>query len=255
MKSEISGVPVVHESGVPAHQPTMLEIISNMVNTPGKVDVEALHRLLDFQERIEKRDAEREFIHAFNRLQAELPVIAKNGKNEKTGKSYVLFEDAMKALQPLLTTHGFTVSFDEEEVTPAGIRFVLKLKHTGGHSEFTRRTFPTDAAAKNRDGISIRPAIQDAGSTSQYAKRYLLFQALNLVATDDPDTDGESIAKISKDEATVLRDLLVETNTSLETFFGKIVTAEGNSVDNILARDYGRAKNALETKKREMKKA
>lgn len=247
MESEVSGVPVVHESGVPAHQPTMLEIISNMVNTPGKVDVEALHRLLDFQERIEKRDAEREFIHAFNRLQAELPVIAKNGKNEKTGKSYVLYEDAMKELQPLLTTHGFTVSFDEEEVTAAGIRFVLKLKHTGGHSELTRRTFPTDVASKNRDGISIRPAIQDAGSTSQYAKRYLLFQALNLVATDE-DTDGESRKKITEQQALDIEAMLTEVKGDRAGFL-KYMGVE--SIADILERDHRKAIESLQAKRRQ----
>lgn len=250
MDSEVSGVPVVQESGLPAHPTTMLEIISNMVNTPGKVDVEALHRLLDFQERIEKRDAEREFILAFNRLQSQLTPIGKNGKNAQ-GKPYATFEDAMRSVQPLLTENGFAVSFDEEEVTAAGVRFSMKLMHTRGHFQVTRRTFPMDVGATNREGRAIRPAIQDAGSTSSYAKRYLLFQALNLVATDE-DTDGNSVARISADEATVLRDLIKETGTNVDAFLQMIAGAP--SVDDILARDYGRCKNALETKKREMKK-
>lgn len=243
---EVTGMPVVQESGRMARQTTMLEIISNLVNAPGKVDVEALHRLLDFQERIEKRDAEREFIHAFNKLQSQLPVIDKNGKNEKTGKSYVLFEDAMRALQPLLTEHGFTVSFDEEEVTQAGIRFVLKLKHTSGHSEFTRRTFPTDTASKNRDGIPIRPAIQDAGSTSSYAKRYLLFQALNLVAADE-DTDGESRQKITDQQALDIEAMLTEVKGDKAGFLRYMGVA---SIAEIPQRDHGKAITSLEAKRR-----
>lgn len=231
-----------------SNEPTMMQIISNMVNTPGKVDVEALHRLLDFQERIEKRDAEREFILAFNRLQSQLTPIGKNGKNAQ-GKSYATFEDAMRSVQPLLTENGFGISFDEEEVTAAGVRFAMKLMHTRGHFEITRRTFPMDVGATNREGRSIRPAIQDAGSTSSYAKRYLLFQALNLVATDE-DTDGNSVARISPDEATVLRDLIAATKTNVDVFLQMIAGAP--SIDQILQRDYGRCKNALETKKREM---
>lgn len=248
----MSLMPRDEETAIQKHEPTMLEIINSMVNTPGKVDVEALHRLLDFQERIEKRDAEREFILAFNRLQSQITPIGKNGKNAQ-GRPYATFEDAMRSVQPLLTDNGFAVSFDEEEVTAQGVRFAMKLMHTRGYFQVTRRTFPMDVGATNRDGRPIRPAIQDAGSTSSYAKRYLLFQALNLVATDE-DTDGNSIAKINADEATVLRDLMRETNTSPEGLFSKIVTAEGNSIDNILARDFGRVKNALETKKREMAK-
>ena len=240
---------VIKQTALATQPPSMLEIISNLVNAPGKVDVEALHRLLDFQERIEKRDAEREFTRAFNQLQAKLPVIGKRGKNEKTGKSYVLYEDAMKELQPLLTEHGFTVSVDEEEVTQAGIRFVLKLKHTGGHSEFTRRTFPTDVASKNREGISIRPAIQDAGSTSQYAKRYLLFQALNLVATDE-DTDGESLEPITKDQALDLESALQAVGGDKVAFLRYMDVA---SFGAIIVRDYKKAIEAIESKRRAKK--
>lgn len=251
MSSEVSGVPVVQDSGSLAPRtPTMLEIISNMVNTPGKIDVEALHRLLDFQERIEKRDAEREFILAFNHLQSQLTPIGKNGKNAQ-GKPYATFEDAMRSVQPLLTENGFAVSFDEEEVTAAGVRFSMKLMHTRGHFQVTRRTFPMDVAAVNREGKATRPAIQDAGSTSSYAKRYLLFQALNLVAAGE-DTDGNSVARISVDQATVLRDLIKETGTNIDVFLQMIAGAP--SIDEILARDYGRCENALKTKKREMKK-
>lgn len=229
-------------------QPTMLEIISNLVNQPGKVDVEALHRLLDFQERIEKRDAEREFVLAFNRLQSQLTPIAKNGKNAQ-GKPYATYEDAMRSVQPLLTENGFGVSIDEEEFTANGPRFALKLMHTAGHFTVTRRTFPMDTAATNREGKPVRPAIQDAGSTTQYAKRYLLFQALNLVAEGE-DADGDRVSRISLDQATVLRDLIPATGMSEQRFLTMI--AGTSSIAEILARDFGRCKNALETRKREV---
>ena len=98
-------------------------------------------------------------------------------KNSKFAK----LEDIDVVIRPLLAEEGFSLALDEEAHTDKTVTFVMTMSHREGHSEAKRMTVPIDAAAMNREGRSIRPAIQDAGSTVTYARRYLLKMHLNIV--------------------------------------------------------------------------
>src|SRR6187551_3127289 len=57
-------------------------------------------------------DAERQFNGAFSALQSEMPEIVASTIIPNRGK-YERFEDVMHAIRPLLTKHGFSISFDQ----------------------------------------------------------------------------------------------------------------------------------------------
>lgn len=211
------------------------------------LDVTKMRELFELQKDFMKMQAEQAFAEAFNKLQAELPMVEKNGKNSK-GQSFATYEDAMIVVGPLLAKHGFSVTVSEDgAITEYGIPFVLWLKHVQGHKEPTRRTFPMDKAAIGPKG-PIRGEIQDAGSTTTYARRYLLFQALNIVAKGE-DADGENIRPIPPEFVFYLKSLMIGTGTSEENFL-KVMANNTPRVEDILMRDYNRLKMALEAKGR-----
>ncbi len=220
-------------------EPTVLEIIQQAVNS--KVDVDTLRGLFELQKDFMKMQAEQAFNAAMARLQVKLPQINKygQGKNSKFAK----LEDIDTIIRPLLGEEGFSFSFNEESSTDKTVTFVAKLSHEFGHSELKRLTVPMDTSATNQQGRSIRPAIQDAGSTVSYARRYLIKMHLNIIETDE-DNDGNDRAVISPEQVREINTLLVDSQMNKERFLRLIAGAE--SIEFILARDYKRAVDALQ---------
>lgn len=205
-----------------------------------------MHRQMRVEERKEAFDA------AMSRLQARMPQMDKFGqaKNSKFAK----LEDIDIVIRPLLAEEGFSFSFDEESHTEKTVTFVAWLAHREGHREPKRLTVPLDVAAKNREGHSVRPAIQDAGSTVSYARRYLIKMHLNIIEKNE-DTDGENRAPITKEQALEINTLLVDTkpaDRTIKDHTDRFLTqiARVQSIEEITATDFNRVMNALLTKAR-----
>jgi hypothetical protein len=225
---------------------SVLEIIQQAVAT--KQDVETLRGLFELQRDFMRMQAEQSFHAAMARLQAKLPQINKygQGKNSKFAK----LEDIDTIIRPLLAEEGFSFSFDEESHTEKTLTFIAKISHSQGHSEVKRLTVPIDAAAKNRDGNAVRPAIQDAGSTVSYARRYLIKMHLNIIETNE-DTDGNPTKTITPDQALDIEAMLAEVKGDRAGFLKYMGV---DSIDQILERDHKKAIESLNAKRRSMNK-
>ena len=121
----------------------------------------------------------------------------------------------------------------------------------GGHTESYFRTFTDDIASKNREGVGIRPAIQDDGSTMSYAERYMTKMAFSIVEAGD-DTDGENMEKIGPGQCADIRKLLTDTGSN-EADFLKLI-AKVDKIEDISLKDFTRCMNPLQTKLREKSK-
>ncbi len=244
--SAMQGIERYAPGAVARPEPTVMQLMDRAMDL-GAAGAEVIERLTRLRLELEDRQAKREFFTALRLLKREIPPIQANGKTDK-GVPYMYYEDIMAVLQPLLDKHGFSKSFKESAITERGdVTFELHLTHDGGYKEVYPRTFPTDKAATNSNGKPIRSAIQDSGSTTSYAKRYLTVSTFDIVEKGS-DTDGNSMTEISIDQATVLRDLIAETGTKEEVFLEMI--AGRPSIGKILTRDYDRCRKALEAKKR-----
>ncbi len=126
-------------------------------------------------------------------------------------------------------------------------KFSAKLSHREGHFEIKYKTLQTDHAAKNRDGKPTRTGIQDDGSTSAYAARYLTKMHLDIAETDE-DTDGNSAERITDNQAKDLAIAVQDVGMDKGRFF---VFMKVGDFDEILAADFKKALNAVETKRRE----
>lgn len=210
----------VHQPAPPPAPTSMLQVIAQAVMDP-RCDVEKMKALLDMQERIENRDAEKAFTVAFNALQAELPIINRDGKIDhssgdgtgttRSGKralqtSYATYPNLNRVVGPLLKRHGFTFS-SAMEPDPSGAMIVVStLSHIGGDKRKTHFRVTADSTGgKNNQ--------QGWGSSQQYGMRYNMIALLNIVteAKEDADNDGfkpdEPITPVQLAELVKLADI------------------------------------------------
>lgn len=223
-------------------QVNVIELLQQAIAT--KADVEVMRGLFELQRDVMAQHAKQEFDEALNRLQAKIPQIDKLGlaKNSK----YAKLDDIDVIVRPLMAEEGFSVSISEEAKTGKDVTFAMELAHKSGHSKTIRRTFSTDVASQNSAGKSIRPAIQDDGSTTHYARRYLLAMHLNIV-TKGADTDGESTETVTPEQAIDIKAKLEEVAADVPGFL-KWMHIE--SLDQIRASDLKKVYDAIEEKRR-----
>lgn len=173
--------------------------------------VGALKELCALYERMQDRDAERQFAEAFVKLQAELPrVQAVRPVPDKHGNvkyHFAPYEDIMDEIRPFLEKHGFGVTFSSD-FRDGRVFQTCTLQHAGGHKK--SNTF----GARIGSGPPGSSDAQGDGAASTYAKRFALCDALNITITKDVDganQDARSLgAFIVPDKVQYLREQIRE---------------------------------------------
>lgn len=227
--------------------PNFLSVIAKAASDPN-VDPAKMMALLDVQERMMNKQAEIEYTIAFAALQKELSGIriSKNGEIKVDGNvrsRYATYEDISKVVTPLFVKYGFSISFSN---VPDNGKFVVKgvLSHEKGHSTSTFTPMSIDANPK------VMNSQQAIGSASSYAQRYILKMLLNLVFEgEDDDGQKSGHTAMTDEQAATLKELVRETNTDVQRFLATMFTGV-KTIDDIPAKDYNRAYNALNSKKK-----
>lgn len=211
-----------------------------------RVDVAKMQQLLDMQMQVMARASEMAFNQALERLKAKLPRVTKKGAivlKDRTRLPYAKYEDIHEAIMPLMLEEGFTVSYSSELVANSTLLEVrATFRHSSGHQDVGKAYLPLtdDSGAKNR--------VQGAGSILSYGKRYALCQYLDIVTEgeDDDGMQGDAMP-ISDKQQSEIRDLIADSGADEGKFLAYIGV---DSVENIIVRDYAKAKNALNQKRR-----
>lgn len=227
---------------VSAEKVSPTELMQSVIKagvTPENVAV--LEKLIAMHERMEERQAEKDFNAAFVRLQGELPVIVASTVIPNRGK-YERFEDVMKAVGPLLVKHGFTVSFSMD-FKENRVLETCHLKHIGGHSQ------ANSFAVRSGKADTDTQADCKAATT---AKRNALLNCLNIVIRQDMLQDEDSDARnegspITKEQAAFLKQEVAATGSD-ETAFLRFAAAE--KYEDILSGKYEILAAALAKKPR-----
>lgn len=219
----------------------MLEIIQRAARDPS-VDMDKMERLLAMAERLQAKDAEKQFAAAFVALQSEMPPIqASKSVPDKYGNikyKFAPYESIMETLQPLLKKHGFTLAFSTS-YNEGRVVQTCTVMHVGGHSRHNQ------FMARIGSGPPSSSEAQGDGAASTYAKRFAVCNAFNIITEQDSDgkddarSDGEPI---SKDKAAYLRELVRETNSNEAQFF---LFAGATSYDTIGSARYDACVTAL----------
>lgn len=198
---------IVDETGVPItshREPAsdLLALIERVATNPN-LPMERFERLLAMKQEIDDRArdlakqeqaerAEREFDAAMAACQAEIPVVLKNKRNSQTGSDYADLAKLYETAMPIITKHGFNVSFSPAGV-PAdfpGLRLRYRLAHNGGHVEKDVADIPM--STQGAKGNTVMTGTHAFGSAASYGRRYLTLMLFNIATGDD---DGNKAGK------------------------------------------------------------
>ena len=160
-------------------------------------DLAQIEKMMDLQDRWERKEAEKAYNAAFANFKAEAVRIIKAKEvtaGPLSGKSYAELHDVVHAVTPALSRHGLSASWKLTKDEPMWLEVTCTLKHVDGHSESVSMGGPPDAGgAKN--------ALQARASTKTYLERYTL-KAVCGVAEGGDDTDGDYASPDVIDETT-----------------------------------------------------
>lgn len=174
-----------------------------------EIDLDRMERLFEMRERIMAKEAETLFFRAMAAAQAQIKPVIKNQKNTHTKSEYADLEAVSEAIQPIITEHGFSLTFSEGECPKQGhMRVICEVMHVDGHSKTYHGDVPIDAAGSQ--GKTNKTATQAYGSTKTYGRRYLKCDIFD-VAIKGQDNDGnraEVPTKITPDQLKELQNLI-----------------------------------------------
>lgn len=214
----------------------------------GPEGVGALEKLIDLQDRIQRRNAELQFSRSLAEFQASCPPVQRSSEAKvatRSGSSYSFtyadLEEIISTVRPHLSAHGFSFSFDSE-TDGKMLRCVCTLRHEMGHRETASFKVTTESAS----GASEQ---QKVGGALTYAKRMCLISVLGLSLTDpDPDAQAAAnVARITDEQALNLVALLEETNVKPSQFCARFKI---ESVGDLPAPLYKEAVRALESRRK-----
>lgn len=199
-------------------------------------------RVLDDAEKRRANEAQQEFYRAFASMQAEMPTVKKRGKGHND-KSYARWEDIMPQVQPVLSKHGFALTFQPEIIDGNKLRIHARLSHEGGHFvDAAPFVLPADTGGNKN-------AVQALGSSTSYAKRYVACALLNIVAEDEVDDDGAG-GTITDEQQEILKAIVAQVADSPGPF---LEFAKAGSFSDIKAKDFGRLHAILLKKQKQVK--
>lgn len=168
----------------------------------------------------EDRNREAAFARDFVGAQGEMPKIPKRGFNQHTKSKYEFLEDVIDAITPVMSSHGFGLSFGEYDSKFDGCVGVSAiLFHKDGHSKEFKYDCPLDAVGINNS--RNKTDVHGKGSAISYGRRYLSKMIWNLSTGDDDDGNaagGRIIQKITETQAADLDSLINEVGAKRDAF-------------------------------------
>jgi len=154
---------------------------------------EQLKALVDLQEQVRASRAKEEFAAAMNACQEELPLIVKDANNSQTKSTYVRMETVQHLAKPVISKHGFSLSFGEaDSPNPEMKRTICDVRHRAGHLEQYHLDLPLDGVGAKGNAIGAMNRVQAAVSTGTYAQRYLTCRIFNITIAET-DRDGAQL--------------------------------------------------------------
>lgn len=201
------------------------------------MDVEALTRLMDLQERWEANTAKKEYFQAFNHFQSILPTIKKT--KEGYGYKYAPLGDIAEQIKPMLKECDLSYRFEQDHSD--GIKVTCIVNHVSGHSERTTMRGQPDHSGKKNE-------VQAISSTVTYLQRYTLTSALGITTADE-DIDGRLATQngnfLSGEQVSEIESLLVESGANRERFMQHFGI---NQVDQLPETSFAQARAMLKRK-------
>lgn len=223
----------------------LIAMIERASRDPG-TDIEKMKQLFALRKEILDEENKRLFNAAMNAAQAEMTPIAVNMTNPQTRSKYASYDQLDRAIRPIYTKHGFSVSFNEGDTTkPDHIRVLGYVAHSSGYERTYHTDMPNDG--KGAKGGDVMTKTHATGAAKAYGKRYILRDVFNL-ATGEEDKDGnEPAPRITEQQVMDLNALITEVKADKVKFLKYIKI---DKLENIPAKSYSACVKALEAKRK-----
>jgi hypothetical protein len=240
----MSKVAIKEPDILPAPQDETTQFVS-MIERAARdpqINIDKLERLLAMKERQELRVAEQAFNEAMSKAQAEMRPVAADLHNSQTRSRYASYAALDRAMRPIYTKHGLSLSFDTE-AAGEGYITVICLVSSGGYTR--RYSVPMPADGKGAKGGDVMTKTHAVGAAMTYGQRYLLKMIFNIAIGDDNDGNTPQ-GSITDEQVKVLRGLITETGANIDKF---LAWAGVESLPDMPAGKFEGAKAMLEAKK------
>ena len=216
----------------------LLGMLERLAHDPA-VSVDKLERLLAMQERVMGKRAEDDFNASMLAAQGEMRPVSTDALNPHTSSRYATFAKLDKALRPIYSKNGFSLSFSEGDSAKADhIKVLCYVSHRGGHTRTYSKDVSTDASGPK--GGAIMTKAQASGNAQSYGMRYLLKGIFNVAIGEDDD-DGNMGAGgpcIADEQAADLEALMQEVGIIGERRDRALKAWKVKKLSEIRARDY-----------------
>lgn len=173
-----------------------------------QVDIDKMERLVAMQERAQARVSEQLFNDAMSAAQSEMRRVAADSTNPQTKSNYASYAALDRALRPIYTQHGFSLSFGTEEGAAADcVRVVCHVSNSG----YTRKyhiDMPADG--KGAKGGDVMTKTHAVGSAATYGQRYLLKMIFNIAVGEDDDGNAAGVGDLIGSEEIIALDALIK---------------------------------------------
>ena len=224
----------------PSMSASLVSVIERAAADP-TIDLDRMERLLNMAQQARAEEAKREFFAAMARVQGELEPVVRNRKNTHTKSLYADLAAIHAAAMPIITKHGFSLSFGQEPCeTPNHITLRCDVMHAAGHSVTYRGEYEKDRVGSQ--GNANKTGIQAQGSTSTYARRYQTCEIFNIATRDDNDgnaprgqNDDAAAPLLDAAQLKAIRDLIAAADTTEAAFCAHI---QVEALEDVYARNY-----------------
>ena len=224
---------------VPYNPPsTMLEAVLKASMDPA-ADAAKVREFLDIALKLEDRDRETAFYRDMQLCQKEIEPVLRDRANDHTKSRYATLEAIDRAIRPVYTKHGFSLTSGTCDAPAGSVCVVTDCMHREGFKRSYKLTLPVDDVGAK--GNSNKTPIQAGTSAVTYVRRTLETMIFNVILTND-DRDGNaelSNALISDEHRAKLGpalDLLTD-----EEFQNFLDFMGVEATEQILDRDYAKA--------------
>jgi hypothetical protein len=202
-------VPAQRNFPTPADESaSLMQVITRAAADPS-VDMDKLDRLMKMHQQIQAQKALAAFNTAMSACQQEMEPVRANAENPQTRSRYADYAQLDRAVRPIYTKHGFSLSFDEgTSDKPDFVRVLCDCAHGGGHTRQYHTDMPADG--KGAKGGDVMTKTHAVGAAKSYGKRYLLKDIFNI-AVGEGDNDGNDVEPtIGPGQIAALEQLIAE---------------------------------------------
>lgn len=177
---------------VPQQDVSPLGIVARAASDPS-VDADKMERLYALMERQQAWEAKKQFEESMSLAQSKMGRISADATNPQTRSKYATYGKLDKALRPIYSSNGFSLSFNTTESPLEGhMRFLCDCSHSAGHTKLYQIDMPVDG--KGAKGNDVMTKTHAVGSGASYGMRYLLKMIFNVAVGEDDD-DGNAAGK------------------------------------------------------------